>query len=458
MAPVRVGDACLEVIMRVIRLSLAIVGAACLLVPSLSSGQDDFEAPPISYSDSTPDNRVSRLVKAIEDGEVTLATTREQGYLPSLLEALKVPVESQMLVFSKTSLQTRRISPRTPRAIYFSDDVYVGYCMAGDVIEITAVDPKLGAVFYTLDQTKPEIPQVKRQTDSCLVCHSSSRTAGVPGHLARSLFVDRGGQPIFSAGSHMVDYTTPIEDRWGGWYVTGTHGAQQHLGNLVIEGNRVDGPVDNSAGQNVRNVTDRFNTSRYLSPHSDIVALMVFEHQIVVHNRITKANFATRQALEYDKTMKEALGESDDKLLDSTQRRIESAAGDLVDALLLVGEATLTEPVEGTSGFGEMFTKQGPRDPQGRSLRQLDLERRLWVYPCSYVIYSEAFDALPPQTREVVWRRLAEILSGEDTAQKYAHLSADDRRAIAEILLATKQGIPPEWKSRLATNSVALSP
>ncbi len=442
--------------MRVIRLSCAIVaGAACLLLSSLVSGQDDFEAAPISYSDSTPDNRVSRLVKAIEDGKVTLTTTREQGYLPSLLEALEVPLESQMLVFSKTSLQTRRISPRTPRAIYFSDDVYVGYCMAGDVIEITAVDPQLGAVFYTLDQTRPELPSLKRQTDSCLVCHSSSRTDGVPGHLARSLFVDRGGQPIFSAGSHMVDYTTPLEDRWGGWYVTGTHGAQQHMGNLVIDGNRVDGPVDNSAGQNVEGVTDRFNTSRYLSPHSDIVALMVFEHQIVVHNRITKANFATRQALDYDRTMKEALGDDTPGLLESTQRRIESAAHSLVDALLLVGEAPLTAPVKGTAGFDEVFERAGRRDHRQRSLRQLDLERRLFVYPCSYLIYSEAFDALPPEALAAVWGRLAAILSGEVTDTKYALLSTRDRRAIAEILVATKEGIPAEARAKLTSESVA---
>lgn len=444
--------------MQMFRPGAFVVGLVVGLVAMPTAwGQDDFEGAPIHYSDSTPDNRVSRLIAEVEAGKVKLESNREQGYLPSLLKALEVPVESQMLVFSKTSLQTRRISPRTPRAIYFSDDVYVGFCLLGDVIEITAADPKLGAVFYTLDQTKPELPTLKRQTDSCLVCHSSSRTDGVPGHLARSLFVDQSGQPIFSAGSHMVDYTTPLADRWGGWYVTGTHGAQQHMGNLVIAGNRVDGPVDNSAGQNVQTVTDRFNTSRYLSPHSDIVALMVFEHQILVHNRLTKAGFATRQALDYDRTMKEALGDDTPGLLESTERRIESAAHNLVDAILLMGEAPLTEPIKGTAGFEEVFEKAGPHDPQQRSLRQLDFERRLFVYPCSYLIYSEAFDALPPEALEVVWERLAGILSGEVTDAKYAHLSADDRRAIAEILLATKEGIPAEARAKLTSGSVAVA-
>jgi hypothetical protein len=443
--------------MRMLRTGAIAMMVVGLLATTVVRAQDDFEAAPINYSEAKPDNRVSRLIDAVEKGELKLETTREQGYLPALLKALEVPVESQMLVFSKTSLQTRRISPRTPRAIYFSDDTYVGYCMSGDVLELTAVDPQLGAVFYTLDQTKPELPQLKRQTDSCLVCHSSSRTDGVPGHLARSLFVDRGGQPIFSAGSHMVDYTTPIENRWGGWYVTGTHGTQQHMGNLVIDGKSVDGPVDNSAGQNVQAVNDRFNTSRYLSPHSDIVALMVFEHQIVVHNRITKASFATRQALEYDKTMKEALGEEEGELLDSTRRRIESAANDLVDALLLVGEAPLTEPIKGTAGYDQVFTKAGPHDPRGRSLRELDLERRLFAYPCSYLIYSEAFDALPGEVRTVVWQRLADILSGRVSDAKYAHLTPGDRQAIAEILLATKQGIPAEARAKLTSGAVATN-
>lgn len=444
--------------MRLVQCSaVPVMLALGFLAAPVVSGQDDFEGAPIHYSDSIPDNRVSQLIEAVEKGEVKLESNREQGYLGSLLEALDVPVESQMLVFSKTSLQTRRISPRTPRAIYFNDDIYVGYCLLGDVIEISVADKQLGTVFYTLDQTQPELPSLKRQTDSCLVCHSSSRTAGVPGHLARSLFVDRQGQPIFSAGSHMVDHTTPLEDRWGGWYVTGTHGTQKHMGNLVIHGNRVDGPVDNSAGHNVVTINDRFNTSRYLSPHSDIVALMVLEHQILVHNRMTKANFATRQALDYDKTMKEALGEEDGDLLDSTKRRIESAASDLVDAMLLVGEAPLTEPIKGTAGYDVVFEQMGPCDPQGRSLRKLDLERRLFTYPCSYLIYSDSFDGLPVEVREVVWQRLAEILSGEVTKDKYAHLSPQDRQAIAEILLATKEGIPEVVRAKLSASAVALA-
>ncbi len=212
-----------------------------------------------------PDNCVSKLAARLTAGELRLEYDQHVGYLAALLKALDVPVESQMLVFSKTSLQRHRISPRTPRAIYFNDDVYVGYCKSGDVLEISAVDQQLGAVFYTLDQKDEKHVRAARQTDNCLLCHSSSRTEGVPGHLVRSMFVDSSGQPIFSAGSYSVDHTTPLERRWGGWYVTGTHGDQRHLGNLIMRGRSVVEPVNNAQGQNVTQLNDRLSLDTYLA-------------------------------------------------------------------------------------------------------------------------------------------------------------------------------------------------
>ena len=407
---------------------------------------DEFEKEPILYSTSTPGNRVEELKAAIESGQRTLQKTPEFGYLPDLLKALEVPVESQTLVFSKTSLQMRRISPRTPRAIYFNDDVYVGFCQSGDVLEISAVDPKLGTVFYSVDQHSPDQPAIQRQTESCLVCHSSSRMEGVPGHIIRSLYVDAGGQPLLSAGSRTVDHTTPVKDRWGGWYVTGTHGAQKHLGNLVIRGRDVEEPVDNSEGQNVTDLKFRVNPDRYLSAHSDIVALMVLEHQALVHNRLTKASFETRQALAYDEMMRKMLDKPEGELLESTVRRIQSVSERLVEALLFVNEAKLTEPLKGTSGYAEQFATQGPKDDQGRSLRDLDMSTRMLKYPCSYLIYSEAFEQLPTAAKDCVLQKLWDVVSGTDVSEKYSHLSQDDRRAIREILLQTKLDLPDYWK------------
>jgi len=433
--------------MRVIGILNFAIAALPLLMAGSLCADDEFDSAPILYSQSTPDNRISRLQQRLDEGELALSHEGDQSYLPSLLKALDVPVESQMLVFSKTSLQMRRISPRTPRAIYFNDDVYVGFCQSGEVLEISAVDAKLGTVFYTLNQQDNEKPQFQRRNDNCLVCHSSSRTEGVPGHLVRSLYVDASGQPMLSAGSRMVDHTTPVDQRWGGWYVTGTHGSQKHLGNLIVRGRDVEEPVDNSAGQNVTELKDRLSIGAYVSPHSDIVALMVLEHQVLVHNRLVKAGFDTRQALDYDVMMNRMLKNPEGTRLESTTRRIKSTGDRLVEALLLVNEAKLTEPIKGTSGYTEQFAALGPRDAQGRTLRDLDLNTRLFKYPCSYLIYSEAFDGLPVESRDYVWRRLFDILSGQDPSEKFAHLAHDDRQAILDILRATKTNLPDYFKS-----------
>ena len=410
-------------------------------------GDDEFEREPILYSQSTPNNRISRLQQKLDSGEITLTHEGDKSYVRSLLKALDIPEASQTLVFSKTSLQLRCISPRTPRAIYFNDDVYIGFCQSGDVLEVSAVDPQLGTVFYTLNQDANEKPQFQRRTDNCLVCHSSSRTEGVPGHLVRSLYVDISGQPMLSAGSRMVDHTTPIEQRWGGWYVTGTHGSQKHLGNLIVRGRDVQEPVDNSAGQNIHDLKDRFNVDNYVSPHSDIVALMVLEHQVLVHNRIAKANFDTRQALSYDAMMNRTLENPEGTRLESTTRRIKSTGDRLIEALLFVDEARLTEPIKGTSGYAEQFAATGPHDAQGRSLRDLDLKTRLFKYPCSYLIDSEAFKSLPTESRDYVWQRLFEILSGQEQSEEFAHLSQDDRQAILEILRATISDLPDYYRN-----------
>ena len=417
-----------------------------LVTGTLLRADDEFERAPILYSESKPNNRITDVQARIDRGELNLEYSAEFGYLPALLKELQVPVESQSLVFSKTSLQMRRISPRTPRAIYFNDDVYVGFCQSGEVLEISAVDPQLGAVFYSLDQRQMDKPHIARRTENCLVCHSSSRVEGVPGHVIRSLYVDNSGQPLLSGGSRTVDHTTPIDQRWGGWYVTGTHGDQKHLGNLTVKGRDFVEPVDNSEGHNVVDLKFRINPDRYLTAHSDIVALMVLEHQALVHNRLTRANFDTRQALAYEASINEAMEKPEGTELESTMRRIRSTGDRLVQALLFTDEAKLTAPIAGTSGYAEQFASSGPRDKQGRSLRDLDMTTRMFKYPCSYSIYSKSFDELPPQSRDYVLQRLWDVLSGKDQSKEFNHLSPADRRAILEILYETKTGLPEYWQ------------
>ncbi len=415
--------------------------------PRVARSQE-FEQEPIAYSRSQPANCVSQLEQRLVSGEANLTYDSSTGYLRSLLTQLEVPVSSQMLVFSKTSFQRHRIAPRTPRALYFNDDVYVGYCQGGDVLEVSASDPQLGAVFYTLDQDPDVRPTFHRQSDNCLICHGSSQTKDVPGHLVRSVFTDAGGLPVLSAGTFRIDHTSPLEKRWGGWYVTGTHGTQKHLGNLIVKGRTEPDEIDNSAGLNLTSLEDRLDPSAYLSPHSDLVALMVLEHQADGQNYLTRANFLTRQARHYQQALNREMGEPADHVWDSTRSRIQSACEPLVEYLLFSGEAPLKGEVRGTTPFADEFPKRGPRDAQGRSLRDFDLTRRMFRYPCSYLVYSPSFAALPKEARELVLRRMWEVLSGQDQKEKFAHLTTEDRQAVLEILRATLPDVPSYWNPK----------
>lgn len=419
---------------------------AIVLSASFSFAQLEFEKEPISYESSTPTEKVQKLKERLERGDLTLAYDKQHGFLKAVLEELEVPKSSQLLVFSKTSSQIRKISPQRPRAVYFNDDIYVGWVQHGGVVEISSADPMLGAVFFTIDQEQPSQPKIVRDRGQCLICHASSRTQGVPGHLMRSVYVGRSGQPEFGSGTFNTVDTSPLAERWGGWYVTGTHGQQRHMGNVLITDPENNENLNTEAGANIVDLSDLVDTSPYLTPHSDIVALMVLGHQTHVHNLITRASFETRSALHYDQIMNKALDRKPDYRSESTTRRIEAAADKLVAGLLFAGEAELTDGIEGTSGFAEAFTARGPFDDEGRSLREFDLQSRLMKYPCSFLIYSQAFEALPPEIKQVVYEKLFAVLTGKDSSEEYDHLSPADRRAILEILRATQKDLPDFWR------------
>jgi len=420
--------------------------AVVVVLLSVTAGErtfaaDDFESQPINYSATIPQNVVSRLKTEFDLGRVRLEFDARWGYLRSLLQVLNVPESSQMLVFSKTSFQRQRISPNTPRALYFNDDVYVGYCAVGDVMEISAVDPNLGAVFYTLDQEQLDKPRIARQADSCLLCHANSQTLGVPGFVVRSVYVDAAGFPILGSSAFQSDHTSPLKNRWGGWYVSGTAGKQKHLGNLIIAANQTPEETDNTAGMNLTSLAGRFNASKYIGESSDIVALLVMEHQTAAHNLITAANFQTRVALAQAAKRSGQSKQPAIRLQEGTSNRIKAIGEELIKYLLFSQEAQLTERIQGTTSFAADFAARGPRDKRGRSLRDFDLTRRLFKYPCSYVVYSPAFDALPNEVKSHVSKRMGEILCGTDKSPAFAHLSAADRLAIIEILRDTKPGL-----------------
>lgn len=425
-----------------------------LLVAALAAGppggavRADFpyEQEPINYSKAPVNDPVAKLQAALDAGTARLEYEPHFGYLRSLLQELDTPVSSQSLVYSKTSFQRSRIAPRTPRAVYFGDDAYVGFVQHGDVLEITSVDPQQGAIFYSLSQEKVDKPQFVRHTDNCLVCHASSKTSDVPGHVVRSVFSDRAGQPIYSSGTYNTNHDSPFGQRWGGWYVTGRHGKSVHMGNQLFSEKEATDRADLSTGANVVDLSDRFDTSKYLSPHSDIVALMVMEHQTHMHNLLTRSNFDARSALWYNQALNKAFGEPEGHRSESTQRRLKNAAESLLRYLLFVDEPRLTDAIEGTSPFAQEFAAQGPRDARGRSLRDLDLQTRLFKHPCSYLIYSPSFRSLPAEVREHFFHRLYEILTGRDTKPEFQKIAAADRQAILEILRDTLPDLPAEWR------------
>ena len=382
-----------------------------------------------NYSKAKPDDAVAQLQRGIDSGQTTLPFTPEHGYLDAVLAKFKIPKSSQVLVFSKTSFQHDRISPTTPRALYFNDDVYIGFIPGSPLMEISTADPELGGVFYSLDQHAAEKPKFTRQ-DQCLDCHASARSMGVPGHLLRSLETRENGEPDLSNGSFVVNHRTPIEDRWGGWYVTGKNGKQLHHGNLIGPAAfKKQEETPNYLG-NISDLSRFFDVSHYPAKSSDIVALMVLEHQVHMHNFIARLHYETEQKLA-------AYGHIN---------YVTNIAESFLKYLLFTEEASMKNPIHGNTTFAKDFAKLGPFDHKGRSLRQFDLQTRLFKYPCSYLIYSKAFDALPVEMKDYLYRRLYDILSGKDNSPEFVDISRKTGREILEILADTKKGLPAYWK------------
>jgi hypothetical protein len=316
------------------------VAAVLLLANSMARSQDEFGSAPISYYASESHDRVAKLWRKMKAGDIQLQPDDQGSYLRSLLNALEVPVSSQCLVFSKTSLQLSHISPRTPRAIYFNDDVYVGVVLGSNIMELAAMDPQLGSIFYTFEREEDRV-QIIRDKGQCLSCHATSRTERVPGVLVRSVYSDRAGRPRSGSSSYVTDHRSPFEQRWGGWYVTGSHGSMRHLGNVFALDRDNPEQVDVDESANQMSLPSFVNAPSYLTSSSDIVALMVLEHQTHVHNLITRANYEARMAAHLDMAMNEALGRSPDFVSESTKRRIASVSESLVAGLLFADECVL---------------------------------------------------------------------------------------------------------------------
>jgi hypothetical protein len=453
------------------------IAAACAIpvfaqIAVRNQGYIPYSDAPINYRSQDLNDPVALLEKRIEAGKVALAWEPQNGYLKSVLDLLKVPAESQTLVFSKTSFQYPRISPQHPRALYYNDDVYVGKVHDGNAIEIVSFDPRQGAVFYLVDERKVDHPVFQRAELDCTQCHIAAGTRGVPGVLLRSVFPTTTGTLTPRAPSTITDQESPLKQRWGGWYVSGSL-AKASMANATT-GEPQSGPVATPvstgappAPQLAPLSGNAYDPSAYLMPGSDQVALLVLTHQAQLHNLITLTNYQTRIAL-YN--LARANGAADpaavatpslESLPDAVQRQIKKPADQLVRFLLFANETSLggldAKQEIKQSAFAREFAARGIRDSKGRSLRDFDLHDRIFKYPLSYLIYNAAFDTLPEPAKGYVWHRLLAVLTGQDQSPDFANLSAKDRDAILSILIETKPGLPAEWQDYAHTQHLKLA-
>ncbi len=388
----------------------------------------DRDYPFIHYSEPPLHNDIARLQKRIDDGSVKLTRTTQHGYLESILKSLNINPDSQTLVFSKTSLQIDAISAATPRAIYFNDDTYVAWVQKTGMLEIVTMDADRGPVFYTISAADPR-PDLERQALRCLTCHDSysEMGGGVPRFLFESTYEVAHGKLIPDAVARETAYETPIAERWGGWYVTGQDGGALHLGNIQPPAANTPVALDKVRRGSLASLDSLLDTSPYLRNTSDIVALLVLEHQVTVHNLIIRANFKSRMLLAGVLPTGDAARLHWAQLPATLQARLDQLLGPVVAGLALRNAAPLPDKVVGSNGYAAWFQAQGPKDSRGRSLRELDLNTRVFRYPLSFLIYSEGFDALPLFVRERLYEKLTPNLR-----------ATPDGQAAFEILMATK--------------------
>ena len=364
---------------------------------------------PIHYFSETEDDLIQQIQSRAERGELSFQARGPSGYLLDLLQALKIPVESQGLVFSKTSVNQALIKPSSPRAIYFNDDVTVGWVPRAAALEITLQDPVKGALFYTLPQPlegndNPSAGPARilfRRDGRCTACHISARTLNVPGHIVSSFLTDATGQP--REGFSAINHSQRFPERWGGWYVTGNTPNLIHWGNLVGDADAREHRQNASFRGTLPELKSLVDLSSYPCQQSDIVALLVLNHQLHFYNLVNRVSFESRLNCRSD------------------------AEDQLVRYALMLDEAPLAGPVSGSNRFAELYSPPDTRDGPG-SLRELDLKTRLFKHDVSPLLLSRSFQSLPNDVRNRLYRSLDAQLSMRDDASARQIL----KRAIAE--------------------------
>jgi hypothetical protein len=403
--------------------------AVVILLFAISSAADspaysDINEAPHLYSQRALHDPFTRLKAEIENGRVTLDQSGQAAFLKSLLDALNVPAESQILVFSTTSLQLSLISPANPRALYFNEDVYVGF-IPGGKIEVLSLDPELGGIFYIFPIPRAGEKLQPERSGRCMNCHSAADSRYIPGLVLQSVVPAPGGGSLDAFRKEETGHQIPYDQRFGWWYITGQGGMTNHWGNLI--GHMRAGEIS----RQMIEPGERFDFGKYLVPRSDLLAHLLLEHQAGFANRVLEATYRTRYLLHLSAGQ---LNAAQDAELDAVARAV-------IRYILFADEPALPMGgVQGDESFKKAFLRNRRVASNGDSLKDFDLRQRLFANRCSYMIYSPIFAALPVEIKSRILRELALALREHD--KSYPHLAPEEKRTIRRILEETFPGLP----------------
>lgn len=401
------------------------------LLASAVHAESSYNLAPTNYSTAKDNNTISRLQDAIDEQKRTLPNAAPNIILKALLAELDIPVSSQTLVFSKTSLQRKLISPQNPRALYFNDDIYIGYVPGGN-IEVIAADDPTGIMFYEFDLSEASTKRKFARTSECLTCHDTSRTQHIPGLFVRSVFPDETGLPILSWGDFDTTPASPITQRWGGWFVTGQSDPSGHMGNKWVKEGR---NINTTQNINVKDLAAYTDTTKYLTNTSDILALMLLEHQTKIHNTLSAAKITFNR-----RTYLANVTNPDFKFTDpTTQKVIQRHTLDILKDLLFADEFHLPgDGINGSEAFVKDFMAKA-KTYDDHSLRDLRLQKRIFKYRCSYMIHSHAFKTLPEPIKTNTLKTLYKLLTTDLEIEGLPTLSTREKTRIHAILTHTHQ-------------------
>ena len=415
----------------------------CSTLTGFSQFYNDYELEPHGYFSKDAKDPVTLLMKRVQRGEVLIKEPNGKPLVERLLRELGLNKDTQVLVFSRTSLQRREVSYSNPRALYFNESVYLGW-MPNGRIEIASFDPELGPIFYFQRELDDASSPLFARTRSCLGCHAGDATNFLPGSLGRSVYPDKSGRSLRSIDDYRRSgHHIPLHDRYGGWFVSGNHGAMRHMGNAIAsrEGGKIT--IDREQFANLEKLDRFFSTEAYPAPGSDIAALLVFDHQVTMHHRLVEAAYRARQSL-FDSKLdpketdvsKLSKGRSTDEFLEGRDK--------VVDYLLFRDETPIPK-VSCDPAFRRAFSANRIADRRKRSLKDLRLDGRIFENRCSYMIYSPTFDQFPPMLKGAIYARIHEILTSPKPVEGFDYLGKEEKRRILEILDETKEDLPPGW-------------